>query len=550
MNMRNILVSIPFVVMAGLANAAEDPVRQCLEVAASNYDENLPLGIDGVTLEELNVTIAIELCREVAESINADSEYAIQIWYSYGRALMKQKNLTESVFFNRKAAISGFPLAQNNLAAIIQFGGDGVEADPIEAFRLFQMAENGGLAIASYNLGYATERGIGTPESLPKAIEYYLRAVEGGTSFASQEANRLIKIVYEGDKPDYAKAATLWRRSATAGDSDAQYELAERIRDGRIKASYPTEAGALLLSAFSESHFNATLAFSEWLMEQPEKLDAMALLAAYSAYDLAHSASIDSEYGWLLYQRNAALQVLSVIDTTKAKARDEEELVMFRRDFSANMRAFNVPINCGDQTVDFKFYIWDWSRSYPQSDEQGEWMTKARGCVFPEDVKVAFQKIFEIARSKNESFSDLAFAALNAPVPAPQAQPTPTNVRPQACNRIEKFCAELALKATGCGFVGQAALDASIGEDTGALGGAASSVACTALLSEANEFQLDWIDLGLAGIGGAASSGAMTAAGDNRIGEALFSAIVALTAGGLSHLKCTASLEQQCGRYD
>lgn len=118
--------------------------------------------------------------------------------------------------------------------------------------------------------------------------------------------------------------------------------------------------------------------------------------------------------------------------------------------------------------------------------------------------------------------------------------------RPQACRRISDFCIELAAAAAGCGFIGQEAIDSAAGQNTGAVGGAVSSLACTALLSEMSGLGVDATDLLIAGVGGVAGDAAVEALKEGDLETALFAGLIAFGGGYVSALRCEDSMRRQC----
>lgn len=121
-----------------------------------------------------------------------------------------------------------------------------------------------------------------------------------------------------------------------------------------------------------------------------------------------------------------------------------------------------------------------------------------------------------------------------------------TRSRPRACYRISDHCLELSAKAVGCGFLAQAGLDSAFNTDSGALGGIASSVACTALVSDMHGLPVSAADLALAGFGGLVTSEAQQSLEEGDFLAALLQGAIAFGAVYASSLQCETALRQAC----
>ena len=109
--------------------------------------------------------------------------------------------------------------------------GLGVEADPRQAFWLYQQAVEMGSLSAVCNLGVCYEQGIGTTSDQKKAVELFRRAAEHGSSRGQR---LLARCLEQGlGLPQDQKAALEWlRTSALQGDASSQAELARHYEFG------------------------------------------------------------------------------------------------------------------------------------------------------------------------------------------------------------------------------------------------------------------------------------------------------------------------------
>ncbi len=419
--MRHFFSVIVIVLLSHTASAQDidnDPQFGCLRQAGSSADTGLPPDIKGVAYNDLKPETALPKCKQAAESISDQSKQAPRIWFTYARALHKAKRYQQAVDWYQKSANRGFSLAQNNLASFYEIGLGGLVKDKKKAFSLFMSAAETELTIAEFNVGVMYRDGDGVEKSEFQALKWLERASNGKFPGASKAAITILERGIDGAEPDFAAAAKFWRKLAANGDIEASFELADRLKDSKFDALSETEIHDRYEQAADAGHFKAAYDYSKWIMEQPEGevRNQTALKYAYLAYDIAAKAPINTENGWLIYEQEAAKQAVDVMDQTSSEPRDSEELAMFRRDFvPSSMKSFTVPITCGEtKDFPFKVYVWDWSRDYPQSDDQAEWIEKARGCEFPDDVVASFQKIFQIAKDSNSSFEDLTVHAFSA----------------------------------------------------------------------------------------------------------------------------------------
>lgn len=127
------------------------------------------------------------------------------------------------------AAAGGDASAQYELGARYA-DGRAVARDFKSAAGWFQKAADQGLAPAQYRLAALYEKGLGVAQDKRHARALYLRAAEAGNPRAM---HNLAVLLADGDgKPDYAAAATWFRKAAQYGVHDSQYNLAILLARG------------------------------------------------------------------------------------------------------------------------------------------------------------------------------------------------------------------------------------------------------------------------------------------------------------------------------
>ena len=93
------------------------------------------------------------------------------------------------------------------MAEKLMWGYEGVEKDPIEAFRLYRQAANLGFSDAYIRLGQLQEYGKGTPSNPSEALESYKAAARYGNFFAFAYLAQLLSRTTHLEKAD-----ALWKR--------------------------------------------------------------------------------------------------------------------------------------------------------------------------------------------------------------------------------------------------------------------------------------------------------------------------------------------------
>ena len=118
-------------------------------------------------------------------------------------------------------------LAPAGMTSCTDMDGDGVEADPSEAFRWYSLSAAQGNPYAMTNLGNLYQTGTGTEKDLAEAVRWYEEAVEAG----SATAMFLLAEMYEKGEyvgKDLKKARKLYLMASENGMPEAREE-ADRL---------------------------------------------------------------------------------------------------------------------------------------------------------------------------------------------------------------------------------------------------------------------------------------------------------------------------------
>jgi len=158
-----------------------------------------------------------------AQMGNATTEDLYQIGNYF-----KEKNLTQAVYWYRKAAEQGQKEAQYALGSCY-YNGEGVTKDLEQAANWWRKAAEqgvqGGDAVAQNYLGYCYSKGEGVTQNLEQAIYWWRKAAEQGNNSAQYNLGVCYKDGIGGVEKDPSQAVYWWRKSAEQGYSSAQYNL-------------------------------------------------------------------------------------------------------------------------------------------------------------------------------------------------------------------------------------------------------------------------------------------------------------------------------------
>jgi TPR repeat protein len=167
-----------------MAVAQQPPTTACDTFAASDQDTNQAAA--GVPLDKVDPALAIPACLDALSRYPQNMRFVFQL----GRSYQKAEDYAQAAEFYRKAAESGNPLAQNNLAALLK-RGQGFPKDEVEAVQWFRKAAEQGLAVAQSNLASMYASGQGVAKDDKQAVNWYRKAAEQGNALAQVNLARM-----------------------------------------------------------------------------------------------------------------------------------------------------------------------------------------------------------------------------------------------------------------------------------------------------------------------------------------------------------------------
>lgn len=386
---------------------------QCDLLAASPSDASRPAETPGVEIGRIDAPAAIPACRKAVaiEPKNA------RLHYQLARALDAAKSPKAAEAYAAAEALD-HPLAANNLGVLYLYGRlEGPTQDVDRAMALFRRSAALGSGVGAFNLGVQHRDGTLIPPDRVEALRWFQTAADLGHPEAHRAAALMLETEAEGRPADHEAAAAHWRALADAADPEALARVGIAIEEKRIAPLSPTEMTDRLSAAAAAGRPDAMLALGRHHLagEGPEQA-ALAAEQAWRAFQIFAATPIDEEFGWLMYQSNAAILLQRSIARGAGFPGTSEEHAALVRDFGLDQqrKRFMATALCGEIEHPLHFYIWTWGRDYPQTDPQAEWLREARGCALKPDVVEAFGKIFAIARENNVNWPDLAAYALEA----------------------------------------------------------------------------------------------------------------------------------------
>jgi hypothetical protein len=139
---------------------------------------------------------------------------------------------------------------------------------------------------------------------------------------------------------------------------------------------------------------------------------------ARGALSRLRSRPLNDEAAWPVYGvtfANAIRRAMLDGGLTPGEAKEARQLEAWYGAVDRPLRRFSAPIDCEGAADRFSFYVWDVTEGPPPTDLQFDWLEGARKCKVSKDIRDAFRKLFDIAKTNNVSFSDLCVYALKQP---------------------------------------------------------------------------------------------------------------------------------------
>ena len=270
-----------------------------------------------------------------------------------------------------------------------------------------------------YDIAYAYRFGTIYPKNPQKALELFQKSSELGNNDATFEAATML-IEGEGIEKNYELAGKTLLDAANRDSFKAQAKLASLIINQHISNNSNLNVEQMAISADENGYPEGLNALISSVVNGKNgyqvDLKKAALLAnsALERFDKRSFDEADTYPGYKLTFADALEQGLK-----NGVMQESEVLVplpeLKRRYFKTtdNLKRFTVPIDCGSSGKhSFNVYIWDAEESIVGLNDQFKWIEEARGCTVAQDIKVSFEKLFNIAKENNVFFTELTVCAL------------------------------------------------------------------------------------------------------------------------------------------
>ncbi len=327
--------------------------------------------------------------------------------------LVEQKREAAAFKYLSAASEHSYVPAMIETAKLLH-NGKGVDANPVRAIELLEVAASTGSWEAMYWLGEIYR--IGKVQDHQRAIVWYARAAEAG-DVRSQA--KLAQMLTKGDgvpAPQPEAAGRYYRLAAYAGSRFAQGELGDLLRDRKIPFRPPVgdrkpdggalEIRTLYLAAFASGNPRAGLQLaklyrtgfpseqggSEAIPKDPDS--AVDLL--YKTIERVKQAAPDIDDADPKVSAWAAFELVSMYDKGEAKRRDgtsiitDDQIQQLRQEFGdggnqgyIKIGAIGTPA-CGTRSLAVAgewLMVWDWSRDEPPTGPQLRWLERYYSCA-------------------------------------------------------------------------------------------------------------------------------------------------------------------------
>jgi TPR repeat protein len=387
--------------------------------------------------------MAVKLFTRGAELNDMLANYNLGMAYKNGESGVKPDQSKAFPYFS-KAAEAGFVPAMIETGLALRWGR-GVSRNGKRAVELLEIAASRGSSEAMFWLGDIYQKdfidtGLEYTRDIVvidfnEAIVWYARAADAGDT-RSQE--RLAEMLSKGEGLPAAQpeaAGRYWRLAAEGGSLEAQMQLANLIRDGRVpfrpKVGGAPDAGAheihsLYASAFARGKTKAGLELaklyrygfprnrgSEAIPQDHQK----AILLLWDVMDRARSAPGDSDDANPEHEVWAAFELISMYDAGESKRRDgtsvimEDQIAQLRADYGdpsqyRYIRTGAVAlggINCPRGPNEFWVMVWNWKRAEPPTEQMFDWFERRYKCkdIVPGDTRSKTENLGVLKRTRD-----------------------------------------------------------------------------------------------------------------------------------------------------
>jgi TPR repeat protein len=260
-----------------------------------------------------------------------EDQFCLGYAYWRGEGGVK-RDPARSAHWLTQAAQQGHPGAQTVLGYHYE-QGHGVTKNHAEGVKWIRKAVAQGYADAMFHLGRLYTTGKGVPRSEREGRDWFRKAAQGGSADGiialrkqreyemEQKAHEHFTLAYDAYRAkDYAKAATLYRKAAEAGNASAQETLATLLRTGQGVPQDPAAALKLIRQAADQGHARAQaqLGFSyqfgegvpedwteaaKWCRKSAEQFDRLGLYCLGQMYQFGIGVPQDRVRAYRLFDR-------------------------------------------------------------------------------------------------------------------------------------------------------------------------------------------------------------------------------------------------------
>jgi len=429
----------------GLEPSADQAVRNtALRRARANYDDaakrgyvsalnNLALLYESGQGGDQDEEQGAQLLKRAAQQGHPLAMFNLALHYRDGTGAI-QRDVSQAAEWFGRSAESGNVSAMVGLADAL-FDGRGVTWNPRRAIEWYQRAADSGSSIAKVRLGQAYYRGgyswastSNVPRDFGHALLWFNRAVDSGDNVAQYH---IAMIMEAGDglpNPQPEIAERYWRLAAQGGNSSAQVQFAERLKEGFLlikQENGSREAIGLLERAMAQGSpraaFDLALIYREGTFGQkPDPVQAMKL--AYRTIELAVQAKPTSTDANPFHEIAAGHLLAAMarngeaVDAGGRPLLTSDEVDRIQRYYGmvdpvskqVKVRRLQVPMKCygGQYTLTVPIWVWDWGRMESPTEPQFRAVEQEWGCS-DEDVRKTLISVFEQAKKNKVPFADL-----------------------------------------------------------------------------------------------------------------------------------------------
>ena len=240
-------------------------------VQAAPFDDAL------AAYERKDYAAAVRGFRSLAVRGVSVAQFYIGLMYRNGEGVPKDGQ--QAAYWYRKAAEQGNAAAQNNLGLAHAFG-EGVPKDEQQAAYWFRKAAEQGDVDGQFNLGQMYRRGEGVPKDDQQALSWYLKAAEQGDA-AAQNALGIMYATGEGVPKDEQQAYFWWLLASAKGEQLATQNRnkVERVLTHEQRAS----AQAAARNWRSKTAENTQVPRGESIARPPSRIESAASAQADSS---------------------------------------------------------------------------------------------------------------------------------------------------------------------------------------------------------------------------------------------------------------------------